>query len=122
MLLPPLEDSGRPGNAGSRRRLITTPPGARTTTAVEESDIWKWRGPTLYYFNSLRGLQVFDLSDFEHPRRVGGLRMPAVGEDMYLIGAEHVALLANRYDYGWNGSSTPTRSEVVIVRHAGAGR
>jgi hypothetical protein len=90
-----------------------------TTTVVEESDIWKWRERTLYYFNSLRGLQVFDLSDFEHPRRVGGVRMPAVGEDMYLVGPEHVALLANRYDYGWNGSVSRS-SEVVLVRHAGS--
>ena len=89
-----------------------------TTTTVEESDIWKWRGRTLYYFNSLRGLQVFDLADFARPRRVGSVRMPAVGEDMYLLGTEHVALLANRYSYSWNGSAG-RKSEVVIFRHAG---
>ena len=26
---------------------------------VEESDIWKWRDRTLYFFNQQRGLQVF---------------------------------------------------------------
>jgi hypothetical protein len=117
------------GNAssgpGGFMRADALSPGAEndatgsTTTTVEESDIWKWRDRTLYYFNSLRGLQVFDLSDFEHPRRIGALRMPAVGEDMYLIGPDHVALLANRYDYGWGGSET-RRSEVVIVKHAGS--
>lgn len=88
--------------------------------AVQESDIWKWRDRTLYYYNTLRGLQVFDLSDFERPRRVGGLRMPAVGEDMYLLGSEHVVLLSNRPDSGWeSNSASGPRSEVVVVRHAG---
>jgi len=88
--------------------------------AVQESDIWKWRGRTLYYFNTLRGLQVFDLSDFENPRRVASLRLPAVGEDMYVLDAEHVVLLANRPQYAWEPESTSMpMSEVVVVRHVG---
>lgn len=94
--------------------------GAGAPAAVQESDIWKWRDRTLYYFNTMRGLQVFDLRDFERPRRVGGLRLPAVGEDMYLLGSEHVVLLANRPDYSWGAeASSGPRSEVIVVRHAG---
>lgn len=90
--------------------------------AVQESDIWKWRDRTLYYFNTMRGLQVFDLSDREHPRRVAGLRLPAVGEDMYLVGTAHVALLANRPESAWETEpASGPRSEVVIVRHEGSG-
>ncbi len=107
-----------PGVAFRNDALEDAGVGGTTTTTVEESDIWKWRGRTLYYFNSLRGLQVFDLADFAHPRRVASVRMPAVGEDMYLLGTEHVALLANRYNYSWNGSAG-RKSEVVIFRHAG---
>lgn len=88
---------------------------APNATAVEESDIWKWRDRTLYYFNTLRGLQIFDLADAAAPKRVAGLRLPAVGEDMYLIGAEHVALLVTRYDF----SSGAENSEVRVVRHRG---
>jgi hypothetical protein len=88
---------------------------ATSTQSVEESDIWKWRGDTLYYFNTLRGLQVFDLGDTSNPRRITSLRLPAVGEDMYLLGTEHVALLVNRFDYD-TGSE---KSEIRLLRHAG---
>ena len=74
----------------------TTRPTSETT--VEESDIWKWRDRTLYFFNTLRGLQVFDLSDLDAPRKTASLRMPAVGEQMYLVGDQHVALLANNWN------------------------
>ncbi|MDG2125859.1 MAG: beta-propeller domain-containing protein, partial [Verrucomicrobiales bacterium] len=86
--------------------------------AVEESDIWKWRGRTLYFFNTYRGLQVFDLSEPSAPEKVAALRMPAVGEQMYLVGDEHVVLLANRYDYYGSGT---TGSEVVVVHHGESG-
>jgi|GEM_PF-880717 len=100
-----------------------TPDSPGGAAAVQESDIWKWRGRTLYYFNALRGLQVFDLTDFEKPGRVASLRMPAVGEDMYVLGSEHVVLLANRPHYSWeveSPASAGPRSEVVVVRHTGA--
>lgn len=89
---------------------------APSTQTVEESDIWKWRDRTLYYFNSLRGLQVFDFTDAAAPKRVTSLRLPAVGEDMYLIGPEHVALLVNRYDANY-GTET---SEIRLIRHRGS--
>lgn len=95
--------------------------GTRTDTTtevtVEESDIWKWRGRILYFFNTYRGLQVFDLTDISNPRRTASLRMPAVGEQMYLAGDDHVVLLANNWDnwYGGGGSAT---SEIILVRHA----
>ena len=63
---------------------------------VEESDIWKWRDRTLYFFNQQRGLQVFSLDNPDTPKRTAQLRMPAAGEQLYLIGEEHVVLLANR--------------------------
>ena len=68
-----------------------TPPTAATTTrTVVESDIWKLNGDTLYYFNQLRGLQVFDLSNPDAPLLRGTLPMPAVGEQMYLLDPQHV--------------------------------
>ncbi|MDB4712128.1 beta-propeller domain-containing protein [Verrucomicrobiales bacterium] len=83
---------------------------------VEESDIWKWRDRTLYFFNQQRGLQVFSLDKLDSPKRTAQLRMPAAGEQLYLIGEEHVALLANRsnsYQLGGSGSG----SEIILVRH-----
>ena len=83
---------------------------------VEESDIWKWRDRTLYFFNQQRGLQVFSLDNPDTPKRTAQLRMPAAGEQLYLIGEEHVVLLANRSNsYRVGGSSAG--SEIVLVRH-----
>ena len=60
---------------------------------VVESDIWRIAGDRLYFYNSLRGLQVFDVSEPSRPRLLGSLRMPGSGEEMYLLGATHAVLL-----------------------------
>ncbi len=81
---------------------------------VQESDLWKWKGETLYFYNQLRGLQVFDFSDPVNPERIDSIRMPALGEDMYLHpDGEHLILLAKRWSWGESGAG----SEAVVVRH-----
>ena len=71
---------------------VATPP------AIEESDIWKIRGNTMYFFNRLRGLQIIDASDPANPI-MGSLELATTGEEMYLLGgnesqAERAILLA----------------------------
>jgi hypothetical protein len=66
---------------------------APATREVVESDIWRIEGDRLYYFNQLRGLQVFDISDPDAPVLLGQLREPNRGEQMYLLDSDHVALL-----------------------------
>ena len=39
----------------------------------------------MYFFNQLRGLQVLDLTDPADPRITASLRLPAVGQDLYLF-------------------------------------
>jgi hypothetical protein len=56
-----------------------------TTNAPQESDIWKIRGQTIYFFNRLRGLQVIDTSNPANPQ-ISELEIAAVGEEMYLLG------------------------------------
>ncbi len=75
--------------------------GARTVT---ESDIWKVQGDRLYFYNELRGLQVFDLAKPDKPTLLGTLRMPGSGEEMYLLGSTHAVLLkqASNFWYGGN--------------------
>jgi hypothetical protein len=67
------------------------PPVAR---AVAESDIWKIVGDTVYFFNQYRGLQFIDVSDPKSPALLGTFDLPAVGEQMYVLGSGHAALLA----------------------------
>lgn len=65
---------------------------------TEEADIWKADGTTVFFFNQLRGLQVIDLSDPADPALVCSLRLPAVGQDLYVLpesgGVRHAMLLA----------------------------
>lgn len=75
---------------------------AAPVATVEESDIWKADGTTIYFFNQLRGLQVIDLSDPAEPALRASLRLPASGQDMYVIPGEgsvrYAVLLTNEYD------------------------
>ncbi len=79
-----------------------------TPRTVTESDIWKIRGSTLYFFNQLRGLQIIDITNPDAPARIATLPLPAVGEDMYILDDTHVLLLAQ------NGCSWD-HSEVITV-------
>lgn len=56
--------------------------------AVDRSDIWGIRGARIYFFNQLRGLQIINATDRANPRLVGQLDLPAVGEEMYLLGGD----------------------------------
>ncbi len=90
-----------------------------TTIEPEEADIWKTDGTTVYYFNQLRGLQVLDLSDPADPRLVATLRLPAVGQDLYLLpgsGPERFVILLTRAD----GTYGKTRFHVVRVAEGSA--
>jgi len=54
--------------------------------AVEEADLWQIRGRKIYLFNQHRGLQVLDTAVATNPVVAGFWPLPAVGEDMYLLG------------------------------------
>lgn len=113
------ELSSSPGGNGWFTDVMTVPGTTPRDSESEgrevvESDIWKIRGQTLYFFNQLRGLQVIDLANVDAPRVRGTLDLPGVGEDMYLLGDRHVVLLARANCY--SGSS-----EVVIVHDAPGG-
>lgn len=88
----------------------SAPSASVATRTVSESDIWKIDGDRLYFFNSVRGLQVFDIAQPDHPSLLGTLRLPGAGEEMYLLDSSHVVLLKNEnfwwswidWDYRWS--------------------
>lgn len=90
-----------------------------TTASVQESDIWKFSGDTLYFFNQQRGLQVIDVTRPANPVIRGTLPMVARGEQMYVLpgasstGAPHpeewLALLTQP-ECRWDAT------EVVLVQ------
>ena len=94
-----------------------------TTTEAVESDIWKVDGNTLFFFNQNRGLQVYDLTTPLDPVRVAHLRMPALGEQMYVLEDKRVVLLLRQPRH--LEGVTPEdeilsgNSEVVVVDWSG---
>jgi hypothetical protein len=90
-----------------------TTPRTVSQRTVEESDIWKISGDTLYFFNQYRGLQVVDIADPDAPVVRGTLELPAAGEQLYVLGANTVALLAR--SVGEIG-----QSQVLVVDVSGA--
>ncbi len=95
--LEPYDGTTVPGAGGAGREVV-------------ESDIWKVKGDTLYFFNQYRGLQVIDIGDPDRASVRGTLELPAAGEQMYLAGSNHVVLLAHN-GCGYDGED----SRVVIV-------
>lgn len=70
--------------AYSASSKVATKDASTQAISVEESDIWKIEGNTIYLFNQLRGLQVIDATNPSDPVLAGHLRLPARGEDMYV--------------------------------------
>lgn len=79
---------------------------------VVESDIWSIHNKKLYFFNRLRGLQIIDLEDKANPVLRGSLSMPASGEQMYMLGDNHIILLARDGCNWWNNQA---ESQAIIV-------
>ncbi|MFN0067736.1 MAG: beta-propeller domain-containing protein [Limisphaerales bacterium] len=79
---------------------------------VQESDIWRVHGDRLYFFNPHRGLQVMDISDTGAPDLLATLPLAGAGEQMYLLGGDHVVLLLRPPCRAWG---VEAESAVVIV-------
>jgi hypothetical protein len=111
---PIKSDSGKAGSLG-RVALADSAPEVSGDSPVE-ADIWKVDGNNVYFFNQLRGLQVLNLADPSDPRITASLRLPAEGQDLYLLpgsGPERNLVLLTR---GWsNGDGEWTRINVVTV-------
>ena len=86
----------------------TTTTAAPTNAAAVEADIWKFSGHRLFYFNQLRGLQVFDVRDPAKPVKTGAIRLPAIGTQLQALDDKgEFAVLFTRSDngdyYSYNG-------------------
>ena len=92
---------------------------ATPASQAVEADIWKAQGQTVFFFNQLRGLQVIDLSDPAAPSMKASLRLPAVGQDLYVLPtedpAEALVVLLARSTQEYNAAT-----EVLTVRTGGS--
>lgn len=124
----PIKSGTQNGNALYSRRLdqpammvADTATGESAAVVPVEADIWKIDGDTVYFFNQLRGLQVLNLKDPADPRLSASLRLPAVGQDLYVLpgaqGERTVVLLTE----GWSSEGGEwTRINLVKVSNGKA--
>lgn len=98
----------------SMTEAVTPPPAVPAVPeAPVEADIWKIEGNKVYFFNQLRGLQVLDMENPADPRLVASLRIPALGQDLYVLpgtSESKTLVLLTRSETG-----TTTRINVVKV-------
>jgi len=85
-----------------------------TTGTPVQADIWETSGTTAYFFNQLRGLQVIDLSTPSNPILSATYRLPAVGQDLYVVqgnGSTNYAILLTQQ----NNPDTAQYSTGVLM-------
>jgi uncharacterized secreted protein with C-terminal beta-propeller domain len=85
------------------------------TTEVQESDIWKVSGNTVFFFNQLRGLQVIDVTDKANPKLKANFRLAESGEDMFVIDTEN----PNEKNIILLTRTTDSKTQAVSLRYSG---
>lgn len=106
------------GVAGFERNVAGEPAPDAPGEAPVEADIWRIKGNHVFFFNQLRGLQVLDISNPVDPRLLASLRLPAVGEDLYLLpdsGGGKNLLLLTRHE----GDNGEVETRIRLVRYEG---
>jgi hypothetical protein len=71
---------------------VPTPPSGRVAE-VEEADIYRIDGKLLYYFNTYRGLLIFDIADPKTPKLLSRLPLFGYPVEMFVSGTTVYALL-----------------------------
>jgi hypothetical protein len=126
--IAPQISATQPTQSGSGNLMVndTAIPGqtvadrnSASATTVQESDIWKFSGDTLYFFNQQRGLQVIDVARPASPVIRGLLPLVARGEQLYVLPAsdasgEWLALLTQP-ECRWDAT------EIVLVQSTDRG-
>lgn len=88
-----------------------------TPRAIEEADIYKKVGSTLYVLNAFRGLQVVDLADLSHPHLLA--KVPVVGTpvDLYVRGQTAFVLVSDAFSYvlAADGAAVPRRGSRLVA-------
>lgn len=104
-------NAGTPTTQGTSAVDSTT---TINTGAAVEADIWKFSGDRLFYFNQLRGLQVFDMSDPSKPVKTGSIRMPAIGTQLQSLDAvgQRVVLFTRKSANDYSGNDVLRFVEV----------
>lgn len=78
---------------------------------VEETDLYRLDGNTLYYLNGYRGLMVFDVTNVDQPKLVG--RSPIYGYPSEMIVRNGIATVVVGDWYGTDDAGDPFYGSIV---------
>jgi hypothetical protein len=80
--------------------------GSTSPRTIQEADIYKVVGNTLYVLNTYRGLQILDVTNTAAPQLIA--KLPVVGTpiDLYVEGTTAYVIVSDYFYYGW-GYLTP---------------
>ncbi|HEX7597891.1 MAG TPA: beta-propeller domain-containing protein, partial [Polyangia bacterium] len=82
------------GNAGTTEAAAPGAPGGRDAT-VQEADIYRIDADRLFYFNTYRGLIIYDLADPKNPKQLSRLPVYGYPVEMFVVGKTVYALLSD---------------------------
>jgi len=97
----PSPGSGGPSVRTDGAPVPTAGPGATAGTprTVEEADVYKLSGSTLYVLNAYRGLQILDLADLAAPRLLSRVSLSGTPVDLYLRGTTAFVVVSDFFAY-----------------------
>jgi hypothetical protein len=94
------EDSGggtSPTAGGQKGGTNATQP----ARGIEEADIYKVVGDTLFVLNAYRGLQIIDIADPAAPHLISRVRVQGRPVDLYVRGGTAYVAVSDYFYYGW---------------------
>lgn len=91
--------------------------GATAPRAIEEADVYKRVGTTLYVLNAYRGLQIVDLADLAAPRLVSRVAVSGTPVDLYVRGTVAFVAVSDSFDYVVmaDGAARPSRGSRLYA-------
>jgi hypothetical protein len=121
---PPGAQGSRSGDAnastGGGAGGAPTAEGADAATApraIEEADVYKRVGTTLYVLNAYRGLQIVDLTDLAAPRLLSRVAVSGTPVDLYVRGTVAFVAVSDSFDYVVmaDGATRPSRGSRLYA-------
>ncbi len=106
------------GNGAGGAGAPTGDGGGGQARTVEEADVVRLDGDTLYVLNQYRGLQIVDLTDRHHPRLLGSAPVRGYPVEMYIRDGRAYVITSNYYDvfYAETDAAVQTfRGSLIVI-------
>jgi len=115
---PSLAAGGSIGGAAPSGAAPTNSAGSPDVPrAIEEADIYKRVGSTLYVLNAYRGLEIVDISNLGAPRLAGRVPLAGTPVDLYVEGSVAFVTVSDDFRFGLaaDGSMQPQRGSRFVA-------